>query len=148
MVEMDKVLDISNSLMRELLSRWAADKEAFRIKKSIVPFSVLDVCFVLGLSVVGEEVKMENDGGGVVNRLFDEGKEMNLSTILKKLEEKNLNRKKNVDDFVRLYILLGLCVFYVPRTSRTFTSFAFKCLDNLDALQLYNWGRGVQCIMS
>ncbi len=141
MLEMDKVLDISNSLMRELLSRWAADKEAFRIRKSIVPFSTLDVCFALGLPVVGEEVKMENDGGGVVNTLFEEGEEMNLSTILKKLEDKNLN--KNVDDFVRLYILLGLYVFYVPRTSRTFTSFAsfaFKCLDNLDALQLYNWG--------
>ena len=33
----------------------------------------------------GEEVKMENDGGDVVNRLFDDAKEMNLSTILKKL---------------------------------------------------------------
>jgi len=53
MVEMDKVLDISNSLMRELLSRWASDKEAFRIRKSLVPFSVVDVCFVLGLSVMG-----------------------------------------------------------------------------------------------
>ena len=145
MLEMDKVLDISNSLMRELLSRWAADKEAFRIRKSIVPFSTLDVCFALGLPVVGEEVKMENDGGGVVNTLFEEGEEMNLSTILKKLEDKNLN--KNVDDFVRLYILLGLYVFYVPRTSRTFTSFAFKCLDNLDALQLYNWGGAVYNVL-
>jgi len=45
---------------------------------------------------------MENDGGGVVNRLFDEGKEMNLSTILKKLEEKNLNKTKKM-----LMILLG-----------------------------------------
>ena len=83
MLEMDKVLDISNSLMTQLLSRWAADKEAFRIRKSIVPFSTLDVCFALGLPVVGEEVKMENDRGGVVNTLFEEGEEMNLSKFLK-----------------------------------------------------------------
>ena len=90
---------------------------------------------------------MENDGGGVVNTLFEEGGEMNLSTILKKLEDKNLNRNKNVDDFVRLYILLGLYVFYVPRTFKTFTSFVFKCLDNLDALQLYNWGGAVYNVL-
>jgi len=53
MVEMDKVLDISNNLMRELLSRWASDNEAFRIKKNLVPFSILDFCFILGLPVVG-----------------------------------------------------------------------------------------------
>ena len=69
---MDKVLEISNSLRRELLSRWATDKEAFRIRKSIVPFSTYDdVCFALGLSVVEEEVKMENDGGGVVNTFLN-----------------------------------------------------------------------------
>jgi len=132
--------DISNSLMRELLSRWTSDNEAFKIRKSLVPFSVLDVCFVLGLPVMRKEVKMENDGGGFVNRLFDEGEEIKLSTILEKMRENNFNTKKNVDDFCRLYILLGLCVFYVSRTSRTFTSFAFKYLDNLDSLELYNWG--------
>jgi len=97
--------------MRELLSRWASNNKEFRIQKSLVSFSVLDVCFVLGLPVVGEEVKMENDGGGLVNRLFDEGEEIKLSTILKKLRENNFNTKKNVDDFCRLYILLGLCFF-------------------------------------
>ncbi|KAK7364758.1 hypothetical protein VNO80_13500 [Phaseolus coccineus] len=64
MVQMEKVLDISNSLMKELLSRWASDNQTFRIRKSLVPFSVLDICFVLGLPVMGDEVKMENDGGG------------------------------------------------------------------------------------
>ena len=114
---MDKVLDISNSLLRELLSRWSSDNNAFRITKGLLPFLVVNVCFVLGLSVVGEEVKMENDGGGLVNRLFDDGEEIKLETILKKLGDKKLNRKKSVDNFCRLYILLGLCVFYVLRIS-------------------------------
>jgi len=38
---MDKVMNISNSLMGELLSRWASDKETFMIRKSLVPFQLL-----------------------------------------------------------------------------------------------------------
>ncbi|KAK7342289.1 hypothetical protein VNO80_25236 [Phaseolus coccineus] len=64
MVEVEKVLDISSSLLRELMSKWSADNNAFGIRKSLVHFSLIDVCFGLGLWVVGEEVKLENDGGG------------------------------------------------------------------------------------
>ena len=42
-----------------------------------------------------------------------------------------------------MYILLLLYVFFLPRTSRTFSSFPFKVLDNLDALDGYNWGGAV-----
>jgi len=38
---------------------------------------------------VGEEVKLENDEGGLVNKLFDDGKEIKLETILKKFGDKN-----------------------------------------------------------
>jgi len=62
---------------------------------------------------MGREVKLENDGGGLVNRLFDDGEKIKLETIVKMLWDKNLNRKKSVDDFGRLYILLGLCVFFM-----------------------------------
>jgi len=78
MVEIDKVLDISNNLLRELLSRSSSDNCAFRIAESFLPFSVVDEFFVLGFPVVGEEVKMENDGGGLVNRLFDDGEKIKL----------------------------------------------------------------------
>jgi len=49
----------------------------------------------------------------------------------------------DVDEFCRLYILLLLYVFFLPRTSKTFSSFPFKVLDNLDALDGYNWGSAV-----
>jgi len=38
MVVVDKVLDIYNGLLRELLSRWASDNSAFTIRKSLLPF--------------------------------------------------------------------------------------------------------------
>jgi len=90
------------------MSRWSPDNNAFRIHKNLVYLSFLDVCFGLGLRVVGEEVKLEDDRGGLVNELFEDG-EKKIQTILQKLGDKNLRRKKNVDDFCRLYIFLALC---------------------------------------
>jgi len=117
-----------------------SEYNAFRIRQNLVPFCLVDVCFGLELLVVEEEVILEDNGGGLVNDLFDNGEEIKLHTILNKLGDKKFRKKKNVDDFWRLYILVALCVFYLPRTSRTFPSFPFKLLDNLNALHVYNWG--------
>ena len=60
-----------------------------RFAKVCFLFALVDVCFVLRLRIVGEEVKLENDEGGLVNKLFDDGKEIKLETILKKFGDKN-----------------------------------------------------------
>jgi len=37
-----------------------------------MPFFSFDVCFGLGLQVAGEVLNLEDDGGRLVNNLFDE----------------------------------------------------------------------------
>jgi len=100
-------------------------------------FKVVDVCFVLGLRVVGEQLCLEDDGGGLVNKVFG-GEDIKINILLEKSRDK-VYRKKNVDEFCRLCIHILLYVFFLPRTSRTFSLFPFNVLYNLDALNAYNW---------
>jgi len=135
MLHLEQELDISIPLLRELISRWSVDDNCFRIRQHLVPFKVVDVCFALGLRVVGEELCLQ------VNKVFG-GDDIKIDILLEKLGNK-VYRKKNVDEICRLYILLLLYVFFLLRTSRTFSSFPFKVLDILDALDGYNWGGAV-----
>jgi len=141
MLRLEQELDISSPLLHELVSRWSIVDNCFRFRKHLVPFKVVDVCFALGLRVVGEELCLQDDGGGLANKVFG-GEDIKIDILLEKLGNK-VYRKKNVDELCRLYILLLLYVFFFPRTSRTFSSFLFKVLDNLDALDGYNWGGAV-----
>ncbi|XP_068487067.1 uncharacterized protein [Phaseolus vulgaris] len=75
--------------------------ECFRIRQHLVPFKVVDVCFALGLRVSGEELCLQDDGGGLVNKVFG-GEDIKMNILLEKLGK--------------------------------------KVLDNLDALDGYNWG--------
>jgi len=54
------------------------------------------------------------------------------------MANKIYKKKTNIDEFCRLYIVILLYVFYFPRTSRSFSSFLLKVLENLDALDVYN----------
>jgi len=76
-----------------------------------------------------------------VNELFN-GEKIKINSILKILDDKNYRKKKNIDDFCRLYIVVALCVFYFPRTSKSFSFFPFKVLENLYALHYTNLGGG------
>ncbi|KAK7327264.1 hypothetical protein VNO80_31630 [Phaseolus coccineus] len=94
MVEVEKVLDISNTLLRELMSKWSLDNNAFRIHNNLVPFSLVDVCFGLVLWVVGEKVNLEEDRGGEV--------EHKVNLVVKKcnleLEEAGKERKLQLQE--------------------------------------------------
>ena len=139
---MEEPLQISNVVVRELVSRWSSIDLCFRIREYLVPFSVFYVCLYLGLGVVGEEVNFEHYAPGVVKKLFQDN-DITVNTILAKLRDITVNREENVDDFCRLYILLAFCTFYFPRSSRTITIVLFFYLDNLDNLYIYNWGTAI-----
>jgi len=132
LLQLQEELDISSLVLRELISRWSVGDNCFRIRQHLMPFKLLDVCFVVGLPVVGQQLSLEDDGGGLVNKVFG-GDDIKLDILMEKLRNQ-VYREKNVDEFYRLYILLLLYVFFFPRTSRTFSSFPFKVLDNLYAL--------------
>jgi len=59
------------------------------------------------------------------------------------IERQKYESKKNLDEFCRLYILLAFAIFYFPRTSRTVCTYLFYLLDNLEDLNVYNWGGAV-----
>jgi len=69
-LELERSLDICSPLLVELLWRWDDGEQSFHIWKHLVPLSVIDVCFSLGLGVVGEEVQFGAYGCGLVGSLF------------------------------------------------------------------------------
>ncbi|KAK2362622.1 hypothetical protein QL285_087670 [Trifolium repens] len=66
---------------------------------------------------------------------------MSNDSICAKLD--NLQRDEDVEDFCRLYILLGLEEFYFPNSSSNVQTCYFKYLDDLDSIGKYNWGLAV-----
>jgi len=69
-LELERSLDICSPLLVELLRRWDEGEQSFHIWKHLVPLSVVDVCFSLGLGVVGEKVEFDVYGCGLVGSLF------------------------------------------------------------------------------
>ena len=53
----------------------------------------MDISFALWLRVVEEQLNLEDEGGGLVNEVFD-GEDIKINTILKKLVNKVYKRKK------------------------------------------------------
>jgi len=137
-VEVEYIIQISTTVLRELLSRWNESKQSFMFRENLVPLSLMDIHVGLRLRVGGEALNLEDDTEGLVNELFD-GEEINVRSIMKKMTDEKFRMRENVDDFCMLYLLLSL-VFYFPRSYKNFCSFPFRVLDNLDALHVYNWG--------
>jgi len=54
------------------------------IRQHLVSFSLMDVCFELGLRVAGKAVNLEDDGEDLVNNLFNR-EEIKVDNIVRKL---------------------------------------------------------------
>jgi len=103
-----------------------------------VPFKLLDGCLGLGLRIVGDvmdldEVIIES----VCRNIFSENK-----VIVGVIYNYLLNHSKcvGVDDFCRLYILIGISEFLLPNRNGTVFPILFKIVDDLKSLCQYNWG--------
>ena len=51
------------------------------------------MCFALGLRVSGEELCLQDDGGGLVNKVFG-GEDIKMNILLEKLGNKVYRKKK------------------------------------------------------
>ncbi|WJX96711.1 Ulp1 peptidase [Trifolium repens] len=140
LMRLPKKLKIRGILLDELVKRWNEKRGGFLIEGRLIRFTPLDVCFALGLSIVGEKVDLIEDSESRTKELFD-GMVISKDNICAKLD--NLQRDEDVEDFCRLYILLGLEEFYFPNSSSNVQAWYFKYLDDLDSIGKYNWGLAV-----
>jgi len=138
LARMTEPININCPLLRELANRWSSNDQSFRIREYLVPLSGLDICIGLSLGISGGEVRIE-DYLGLLTNLFN-GNNITTDGIVDILNDRKINRKKNVDDFCRLYILLAFAFFYFPRTSSIVCTYPFNLLDSLEDLHVYNWG--------
>jgi len=103
----------------------------------LVPFTLANVCFALGLQIYGKLVSLHDDGECQVKHLF-EGEHITVKNIVKRLNQKRMKKVKYVHEFCRLYILLAFVVFYFPKTFSIVNSVPFTLLDDLEILFDYN----------
>jgi len=90
---LEEPIQISTVVVREFSSRWSSLYLCFRVRKYLVPFSVLDVCIFLGLGVVGEEVNFEDCVPSLVNQLFEHNN-ITVNMIIAKLSDNTINREE------------------------------------------------------
>jgi len=143
---LEEPIQLSDALLRQLISRWSTDHKCFRIRQHLVPFSGLDVYMGVGLGITGKPVRLGYDNEGLVKNLFQR-EAITINTIVEKLSEKEINDKSHVDDFCRLYILLAFAAFYFPLTSMEVCIYPLSLLDRLEHLHLYNWGEAVHALL-
>jgi len=98
MLQLEDELDISSFVLHKLISKCSVDDNCFRIRQHLVSFKVVDVCFALGLRVVGELLYLEDDGGGLVNEVFGR-EDIKINIFLEKLGDK-IYRKKMLMNYV------------------------------------------------
>lgn len=132
-------LQINGSLLHELSMRWEERSLAFIIQNKVVPFTPLDVCLALGLRIVGENVSFERNAEDecITKKLF-QGKQITASTIFEQMEKYKADEQ--VEDFCRLYVLLGFAEIYFPNSKHTVHGALLRILDDIDSLHEYNWG--------
>jgi len=131
----EKPIDICCPLLHELVTRWSPNDESFRIRKYLIPLCGLNICKGLTLGISSEVVRFEDNNEGLVRNLF-KGNDITVGGVVDELNNKKINRKKDVDNFCRLYILPTFVVFYFPRIVSTYH---FHSLDSLEDLHIYNW---------
>lgn len=142
-LDMPKKLDISKKLLKVMLAKWDDHSDGFRVRDRVVSFSPLDVCFGLGLRIVGEKVKFEDDHyrqPSHTRNLFGK-RDLNIKKVKELLGEYQGNDA--VDDYCRIYILIGFAEFLFPRTKHLIEEKWFGFVDNLDSLDHYSWGNAV-----
>jgi len=141
-LELKRSLDIYSPLLIELFRRWDESEQSFHIWKHLVPLFMVDVCFSLGLGVVGEEVEFDVYGCELIDSLFC-GERIIIKGITNMIRSIIGTDWDDVDNVPRLYILLGFAVLFFPRNSKVVYNMPFRILDDIDSLVNFNWGTAV-----
>ena len=111
------------------------------INSEFVSFKLLDVCVGLGLRVYGDRIDLEEVGVDSVCRKKFSEKKVTISMVYNYLLTEC--ECLDVEDYCRLYILLGISEFLLPNRNATVFPILFKIVDDLKSLCQYNWGRVV-----
>jgi len=126
---------ISRKLLFELSNVWVESRGGFIINSEFVTFKLLDVCVGLGLRVYGDIIDLEEiDVDSVCRKKFSE-KMVTITILYNYLLTKCVCL--DVEDFCRLYILLGIYEFLLPNRNGTVFVSLFKIVDDLTSLVKY-----------
>jgi len=132
MLSLGKTLKMSKTLLRELCFRWVERRGGFWLRSVFVPFTQLDVCVSLGLRVAGENIDLGNNNIDCQTRTKFHSTNVSVDMIYDELIKRaNGSKQCSVDEFCRLYILLGLSEFLLPNRSGRVFSGLFKIVDNI-----------------
>ena len=139
LLTVDKELQMRRMLVKELCFKFVEKDCGFKIGFEVVSFTLLDVCVGLGLRVCGQKVDIEKETSDGNLRSFFGSNRVNITMLYDELL-KHVNDSVVVD-FCKLYILLGLCEFFLPNTKGIVHDGLFSVVDNnLGDLCKYNWG--------
>jgi len=109
------------------------------MRKEVAVFNLLDVCLGLGLRVVGEFIDLNMEGlDSECKNLFGPDKVVDVEMLYDYIV--NNIRDLSLDNFCKLYLLLGISEFLLPNRSGRVFSIFFKIVDDLPIIGKYNWG--------
>ena len=126
--------------VKELCCRFVEKKCGFENRSEFVFFTLLDVCVGIGLRVGGENLVLEKESSDSQLRSLFGSNRVIITMIYEELL-KRLNDSTTVVDVCKLYILLGLSEFFLPKINGIVHNGLFSVVDNnFGELSKYNWG--------
>jgi len=132
-------------VLKELCTQWVERRGGFFIRSEFVPLSLLDVSAGLGLGVSGVDVEVESEHvDSYCRSLFNCGI-VKIKIVFDELVK--CHSHGTVDEFCKLYILLGLYEFLFPNRMGNVYSGLFNIVDNLGELHRFKWGTCVYTYM-
>ena len=131
-------MKISRKVLKELCIQWIKRRDGFFIRSVFVPLSLLDVFVGLCLGVFEVDVELESEHvDSYCRSLFNCGivkVKMVFDEVLK------CHSHGTIDEFYKLYILLGLSEFLFSNRMGNVYLGLFDIVDNLGELHRFKWG--------
>ncbi|MQM14528.1 hypothetical protein Taro_047464 [Colocasia esculenta] len=129
----------------QIILGWKGE-DLFKFGRTIIPFTADDVALILGVPSVGRHVPISGPvQKSVLHSQFSNTEKFDREGI-KKLFHGIIksNETDDVANTVRLWILLLLSTFLVPRTNFTCPPQMLHCLDDQNRVKDFAWADGFQ----
>jgi len=140
-MDLEDKVKLNRKLLTGLCTRWVERRLCFMIRSDLVSFTTLDVCVLLGLRIGGCVVDLQRESQDSPIRKLFPSTHVYVKMIFDEIQKRR--NDVNVDDFCKLYVLLGLSEFLLPTVSGSVFGGLFSIVDELGELCNYNWGTTV-----
>ena len=130
-------LKISRKLLSSLISLWVERRGGFLISNEFVRLSLFDVCLRLCLRVHGESINLDEVDVQCECKKLLNNKSVDVDMVYDFLVR--CRDEVTLEDYCRLYILLGISEFLCPSRMGTIFPIFFTIVDDLSSLGKYNW---------